>query len=511
MLNLISNVLGIILIIIVSCGETDNKPGKVDEIETGIGKGKQGINEIFGNIRLNRQGAAGYKIRLYNLSENQVEDFTTDSHGFFSINLIELRSNGFSIESSDRFKIDNSYAFHILDTKMRRVGILDFSEQEGLQGAIKYNGGIGFNIGNLEIVSDRFSNVESYDFNVQLSGGFYVDENQDGELDEIGIPSYFEDFRFGRELVVGSPNELFNMFEMRIKNSTEYEVGLEKFGGIFLNAKINQGDLTSLRVETVGEWLNGSKARINCFDDPLDGLLWESLDYEFYRTDGLVQASIATNQRDLSGNEIRIGSNHEKYGYSEMIRFIGSEIKRPPLISRYNLGDLSDPVVMVDRDDKKLGLISIFDPSGFTNNIILEIIRPAILEDWNESNIISETAINEFTGIDISFEYYLGSTRIEVDDKVFGSQFQNDLGSFQLPRTAENYSWKVSERKLNRSKPVNNDSNECLNDIPLDCVDIVEIPRSLLLESINEVDRVKVNIRYSGSSMRSGSSYWFGS
>ena len=96
-----------------------------------------------------------------------------------------------------------------------------------------YNGGIGFNIGNLEIVSDRFSNVESYDFNVQLSGGFYVDENQDGELDEIGIPSYFEDFRFGRELVVGSPNELFNMFEMRIKNSAEYEVGLEKFGGIF--------------------------------------------------------------------------------------------------------------------------------------------------------------------------------------------------------------------------------------------------------------------------------------
>ena len=185
-----------------------------------------------------------------------------------------------------------------------------------------------------------------------------------------------------------------------------------------------------------------------------------------------------------------------------MIRFIGAEIKRPPLISRYNLGDLSDPVVMVDRDDKKLGLISIFDPSGLTN-IILEIIRPAILEDWNESNIISETAINEFTGIDISFEYYLGSTRIEVDDKVFGSQFQNDLGSFQLPRTAEYYSLKVPERRLNRSKPVNNDSNECLDDIPLDCVDIVEIPRSLLLESINEVDRVKVN-EYSGSSMRSG-------
>ena len=191
-------------LIILACaedGDDNNKKANYGQ-SSGV---NQGLDEIRGTVRVNALGVQNFVMRLYDLESNKFIDTKTSAEGKFSLS-ISLLSEG------------RSYAFHVLDNKNRRIGILDFSNEAGLQGAIIYGGGFGFDTGFIDIVTTSFGLVTSYDFEKSLAGDFTIDTQNSGELTDSGLADYISSVSFGRELVIGNSVDLYNMFVKRGQN-----------------------------------------------------------------------------------------------------------------------------------------------------------------------------------------------------------------------------------------------------------------------------------------------------
>ena len=218
--------------------------------------------------------------------------------------------------------------------------------------------------------------------------------------------------------------------------------------------------------------------------------------------DGVIDYSIATNSYNISGGYYSFGVQKGGEEFFELNRFLGAAVVRPPLLSDIDSGDGNNTAI--DGTNNSDGLLSLLQITG-TDNAVLIFYRPAYSEDYGTS----ETSVLDFDNLSLVFEYYNNQTKVEPSNNDFGSTYYTDQDSLTLSKTQGEYSWDISRKYLTRLDSVNNQDSDCLNNTPLDCLDTIEIPRELFLENNNQINRVKVNVIYTGSIVRSGSSYWF--
>ena len=102
---------------------------------------------------------------------------------------------------------------------------MDFSENDGLQGAIVYDGGFGFDLGTIEI-SSHSGKDQLITEHLSIGGSFYIDTTQTGELNSTAVPEGLSDLLVGRQLIVGDSVDLYNLFIEPDFASDEYNYGL---------------------------------------------------------------------------------------------------------------------------------------------------------------------------------------------------------------------------------------------------------------------------------------------
>lgn len=463
-----------------------------------------GKEDISGFVRIDAEGVYRHVVRVYSLDQNNYVDGFTDETGAFSIALNTLYTDSLTGDKSSFFVEGSSYSFHVLTPRRRRIGMVDFSIEDGIQGSISYTGGVGFDLGFLDISTNGFGLIEPTTFQVALTGGFQLDALNKGDLEEKPLPSYLSRLDFGRELVVGNSSDMYGMFIQRSSNPGAYSRGLLTYGGAFFELESSEGQQISFvaAVEKY-DWFLYSSIRMNAFDPPSDGLSWQRNDYRLYPSTSGLSYSITANTRNLTGSYFSFVVRRPDGTLEYLNRYLGDEVVRPPILEQLNLGDASSTLSSPLNDYD--GLLNFFILDAASGNVLVSLNRPAYEEEIG----VGERSVTDFHTIGAMFEYYNGTIKIDVSADDFGPIYSSDKEALTLTKTPDTYSWLVLKRHLKRDTPVGNSTATCTDSVIGGCTDLIEIPRLLFLEGLTSIDRVKVSFLYEGAKTRSGSSYWF--
>src|SRR5690606_37422387 len=93
-------------------------------------------------------------------------------------------------------------------SELQGLGSIDFGPStEGVQSAISYQGGLGFDMGEMEIPTTLSGkpDVDGFAASATLAGGFTLAADSSLALDDLAPPTDVTSLLFGRDLTVVDP------------------------------------------------------------------------------------------------------------------------------------------------------------------------------------------------------------------------------------------------------------------------------------------------------------------
>jgi hypothetical protein len=432
-----------------------------------------GNQHITGKLEIEGAEPSSFFLRIYDLEKFSHVDMYSSLSGYLRYPTSDL-------------SYGSSYSFAVMSATGHLVGFLDFSDDGGLQGAITYDGGLGFDLGNINIISTDVGYILKSN-RVSLAGSFYVDFSRTGEQSYVGLPDGVGHLSLGRQLIVNNSLDLFNLFVERHINPDGYEFGLQKFSSIFIDIdQVDQDLYRSINLSRYYDWMSG--ARIT--NDPFlaGGILdeWSKSNFSITSSSPDFGISVFVNSSSLLGALLPI-SFHRFDGLlgPNLQYFLGSKVLLPPLIDLVDFG--GNEFLTLEEVEPHAGLLSLLRLENTAHNPLLKF-RQEILG----------THRPKYSKVSLRFRYFNGNDFIENAQTTLGPLWGRDRQHVSLNKTEYVYTWKLKELALSRLISGSDDQL------------IFELPADLLSKSSvgSSADRLKIEVIFSGESQRSGSVYW---
>jgi len=229
---------------------------------------------VIGNAA---QPAKGYELWIYDLTAPSIIRNPLDDQGKFSLAL-------------SQFTLGHTYSFHLVQNFLL-IGDIDFSDATpGIQAAFTYQGGYGFDLGEIIVPLNKHGEVilGSGSLIGKVGGGFGLATTVDATFDKYPLPKFVTSVKFGSQLYVMDAETLLYSFYNRGQNPAPFAEDLRRLSRFGLSAVEAAPDgVTRARVSQAGDWLVG--ARQSSADDvPPEGAgLWSIGADEIPRIDKL--------------------------------------------------------------------------------------------------------------------------------------------------------------------------------------------------------------------------------
>ena len=409
-----------------------------------------------------------YSLRLYNL----------DSYSFVDL---ETLPSGRVFGSVEDLSYGTSYSFAVVSESGRLIGFLDFSGSDGLQGAIVYDGGFGFDIGTIQITSQNGSEQLATE-HLSIGGSFYIDTTQSGELNSTAVPEGLSDLLVGRQLIVTDSVDLYNLFVESDFGSDEYSYGLTKYSSIFIHPKYkNTPEYRNVNLARFYGWVTGASVEYDIFDQSEDRQLWSDTNFAIPLSNSDYGMSIFVNSDDLTGALLPLAFHLENGDQGPIVhRFLPESVQYPPLIRKIDRGG-SENLTLEDINSHE-GLLTLFNLDSAAYNPVIEL---------------SAFEAGKYQDIEVRLSYFDGVSEIDVDVSDLASPWGSNR-TVQLSKTELQYTWNPLKQSISR---VIDQSSEA---------PYFEIPSQLLTSGIlsKPSDRVRIDVILKGRKYRAGSSYW---
>jgi hypothetical protein len=421
-----------------SCGtfgnEEDGDAGDSDDDSTTTPDTGTSTNYVTGLFQLDEDEtpAAGYQIWILNHSERSFVSIDLDEFGAFS-------------RSVRDFQNSSIYTIHLVNKDYVEIGMLDMSAAaEGVQGAITYNGGLGFNMGTVIVNIDSKGVVDedSTGLDVKVGGGFSVSTSSTIDFKSFPFPEYATKIDLESELTVFEPSKLLNSFYLRDTNTESYSLALAENSRIYgFVASTAEDGISSASVFRSGDWLSSARIAPNTYSNPDEGALWSVSSYNFTAPNSSTFEANIYSGRVVKKNTILLVSISPN---SESQPFIG------PTVLRYSFSMTPklDAISVTGGTPSEIDYTSSSAENGLTrpfcvttSDLVFDLDPP---EDA-DGTAVTHTVLDTIQ-IDYVY-YYLKSsklTAVSPDASDYGGDFGEDYSDTSLADITRN--WDVSEQ-----------------------------------------------------------------
>ena len=466
---------------LASCGKSGNDSGSSggDSASTSKGDINSGQLTITGKFvkDTDQSPLEGHWLWILNHTDQFVKSYDLDDEGSTEISI-------------DEFDADSSYSFHLLTSDYQLVTSLDFDPlTDGKQAGVNFSGGLGFDMGTVEIQTDKIGQIDFQNVtgDANLGGAFEVNESV--SLASFPTGELLSSATLSSQLVPSNAQEVLNGFYLASTFPQAYIEALSANSKLFAQIQTSSSE-NNFHIATyrAGSWLLGS--RISSSDEAHinDASLWSSNQFTWSQTtSSLYEAHI------FPGKALRPGSiivaNIKPLDSDDEAEFIfpfstSDTLRSIPKVSSISLDGSSQSTINYSSTQEN-GLSRPFCNQG--SDIELTLDNPKDFYD----NTLSGSA---FDNIVANFTFYKMDEGIDVKTNPVASDFPapyQQNSSFNLGSYAA--SWRVDLSSLSLTIP-NANLEQTSHEL--------SIPNELLLSNAagESVSKVKIQLIYGNSS-----------
>jgi len=387
------------------------------------------------------------------------------------------------------FVIGHDYAFHIFDADSVRLAIYDFSPNSGLQGAVRYAGGYGMDLGVINLPLDSFGLID-ISFLVlnpprtEISGGFSLNPLKTGSISELTLPDFINSDQsgFGHSLICNIPTDVLNGFYLREEKPSVYQLALNKFSGFFIKlVPVSGVFFKQLWAAIPVNWMMSARKKTDLFSSYYSAVPWESTKRLLVAQAGIIEGDFVLPKLPCLGCGMDYYLGRESVAKDVLVtQGIARRIFMIPKLVGLSQATTVFPIDYTSTSLEN-GLTRPFKLVSSVHDVELLIHRP-ILET-------GEVATDQRI-IMIKLIYSQSADEVLPEATDFLPPYQS---SFQTTSMG----WDVSKNILSFNVPVGLSSDQ------------LKIPKEVLLPSRNDIDNLRFEIVYESSTSRSGTMVLF--
>jgi hypothetical protein len=376
-----------------SCGGAGDGGGGDDEPEDEGGGGvvDDEVKDVSGHFYLGdtETPAAGYEIWIVDHDAPELMRHPLDKRGKFVAQLTA-------------FTEGHVYSFHLVSRYVLVADIDLSSANAGTQAAFTYEGGYGFDLGDVVVPLDGRGMVDlsAGDPLGTVGGGFALRTAEDARFGSFPAPADFPTVAVGSRLLVFDASTALHSFYRRAENPTLYARDLAALSRLAVRVVPKDGKTVGRAyVAEAGAWLTSARVPASTDPETVEAPLWSEQDFALtpakHATDGAFEASVLTGALPTAGSIAIIKATPEDGKQSVVPRALETVLAVPPLVLAA-AADGGAPVAIDYTGDGENGLTR---PLCQTGEVSLTLASP--LDVAGELLALAEGAT-----ITVEFAYY---------------------------------------------------------------------------------------------------------
>ncbi len=334
--------------------------------------------------------ATGVELVLSNWTDLSMRTFTVKSDGSILVALSE-------------FAEGQVYSFHLIDGD-QKVADLDLSTNTGLQSAFAYQGGYGFDLGDVLIPKDSRGIVLVPDTGLEanIGGGFSIDEGSGLMLEGFPVPSFATEVDVQPSMVVSDAVDLYYGV-LNPVDAFEIERVRSRYSAISFRVKAKSADsVVRSFIGRVSDWYKGAKVISIEFSPESSTVLWLSSEYALNKNGTTFSADVITGE-NVVNRLIYLKVEGEEPPQAERVRIVNTSYSTPPYLEGVSLVGGVPFIINYSLPTITNGLTTPFCHSA--GDVVLDILPPkdmdtdAVLGDALDSVELRIDYFNQKDGI----------------------------------------------------------------------------------------------------------------
>ncbi len=326
--------------------------------------------------------AAGIELVLSNWTDLSMRTFTVKSDGSILVALSE-------------FAEGQVYSLHLIDGD-QKVADLDLSTNAGLQSGFAYQGGYGFDLGDVVIPKDNRGIVLVPDTGLEanIGGGFNIADNSELTLQGFPIPSFTTEADVQPSMVVSDAIDLYYGV-LNPADAFEIERVRSRYSAISLRVKAMSADsVVRSFIGRVADWYRGTKVIPSEFSPESSTVFWHHSEYELSKNGTTFSADVITGE-DVVNRLIYLKVEGKEPPQAERIRIVSTSYSTPPYVEGISLLGAVPVSIDYSLPSTKNGLTTPFCHSD--GDIVLDILPP---KDMDTEAVLGDVLDTVELGID---------------------------------------------------------------------------------------------------------------
>lgn len=418
--------------------------------------------------------AAGFQIWRWDHDRRTLNTIAVDSEGKFAFPIAE-------------FKEGQDYSFHVVDNSGRYLGPIDLTTaQDDVQAVATYQGGVGFELGQIVVPTDEYHAVDWKNLKLRgkIGGGFRLNKLKNASIDEFVLPDSLQTFLAATILVVEDTAAIYRSYNLRSQYPEDYAKALIKDLKISLLAIQSKPDEEAgVRLESQ-DLLNGARLAKEAVDTNENSDLWAETGFRFVpQGKGFHRANFIANQKMDARHLFLSVFDHKSKGVFLIPRRPAQFVTMIPETKSVNTGSGSTSI-----DKTSVGLLNPICLGA--SDLILNVSAPMTSDD-------RITPVSILDTVEVSVTHYDGKSAVMAQKKDdYPIKYRSDISA--KTEAGLNRAWRSSEQKLRfaiteKSRPSSG-------------VDTLAIPSEIFLDKVGDgvVDFYKMQIVYRGGLFQAG-------
>ncbi len=266
-----------LLFAVWSCGRGGSGKSGDDDDDGGGGGGvvQPGAKDVSGHFFYGTTAtpAFGSEVWAFDLTDVTRSVYSLGEDGSFTVALTSYHE-------------DHVYSFHLV-RDFQLIGDVDLSAASaGAQTAFTYQGGYGFDLGDVVVPLDRHGGIDvsAGPLSGAVGGGFSLLNAVDGTFAKFPLPSYVTTVSVGSQLDVTDASVLLNSFYKRATNGSAYGRDLaswSRVGVLIVTADADTLDRTF--ADEGGNLLKAARLASSTDSPARDSPLWSATAFELVK------------------------------------------------------------------------------------------------------------------------------------------------------------------------------------------------------------------------------------
>jgi hypothetical protein len=402
----------------------------------------------------------------------------------------------------DRFSIGNVNSFHLATADYQYLGAIDFSQVlEGVQAGLTYDGGMGFEIGEITVALTAARQIDFANLNLTgiIGGGFSVDPLATVDFNNFFSADFVNEFDAGNSLTITDPRVLLNSFYLKSQNPQNYAQDIRQLHRI----KVNVTQPTPKQIHTVrlsegSLWLRGSRVVENHDSRPSESALWAQAGFALNQAQDLkFQIEIYPGRLTRQGELLVFLIQPTSHSQVFVPKVLGTVFGDPPQLMEISLDGGNSSVIDYGSISGKNGLTRPFCLASADVSLVLRLPK--------DSEGLTVPG-SKFNVIDAELDFYSYvqgvHTKVLPSDNDFAEGFRIDVND--VPSPGVNRSWVIRERKISYLLSASQVTSSTHS---------VTLWNEVFLRTAQEstVGKIRVRLYYRGSAVgdESGVVVWF--